>query len=101
MKGNIKYEKSNYGSNFLKVIHKDFSKLHQRMLYLAYNDKKVMKKMRGLCWLANVSYMHIVIENNKVISIDYDIEQKTKFEDIKEKDKMFWEMTPFYRVLTV
>lgn len=101
MKENIKYEKSTKGSNFLKVIHKDFSKLHQQMLYLAANDRKVMKTMRGYCWLANISDMYIDIEDNAVISISYEIEKRAEFEDVKKKDKIFWEVTPFNRILNV
>ena len=101
MSGNIKYSLKQKNLHILTVTHKDFNKMHQEMLYMAIHNKNVNKKMRGICFLLNVSNFKSEIKNNKVISISYDIEQKTEFEDIKKKDKLFWEMTPFFRILKV
>lgn len=105
MSGNTQYNlEQSYMSNklhVLKVTHKDFSKLHQDMLYMAYKSKKVHKQMRGLLFLFGVNNFKIETENDKVVSILYNIEQKMEYENIKKKDKLFWEMTPFHHILNV
>lgn len=101
MKENIKYEKKSKNLHTLKVTHKDFSELHQGLLYVASTSKKVHKEMRALCFLSNVFNFNIEVSNCKVLSITYEIDQQNEFEDLKAKDKTFWEMTPFYRALKV
>ena len=101
MKENIKYEKKSKNLRTLKVTHKDFSKLHQGLLYVASTSKKVHKEMRALCFLSNVFNFNMEVSNCKVLSITYEINQQNEFEDLKAKDKIFWETTPFYRVLKV
>ena len=101
MKENIKYEKKSKNLHTLKVTHKDFSELHQGLLYVTSTSKKVHKEMRALCLLSNVFNFDIEVSNCKVLSITYEIDQRNEFEDLKAQDKKFWKMTPFYRVLKV
>ena len=57
--------------------------------------------MRALCFLSNVFNFNMEVSNCKVLSITYEIDKQNEFEDLKAKDKTFWEMTPFYRALKV
>lgn len=101
MKENIKYQIKSKNLHTLTVVHKDFSKLHQSLLFNAAIDSKVIKEINQLCFLFNIINFNIEREDKKIISISYTIDQRNEFENLKEKDKQFWQLTTFYKILNV